>query len=295
MGQNYRDDLAAVRSRASALRDAAVGLEQGLGALFWEALSPEVGRALREARGAMVGDPATLEGDALYAFVDGAERYLGTLQPLLARLPEAEARWSVSLPEPPPLVPEPPPLLTPLLVSEAQRRDAALWKEIVCAVDPSAGWVSDVRARGVCEGRVCFDGVVVRVLWQAAPNSNLPDRLTLGVSMPLASAPMRLCPQGWSDEVLAALRLRRDVKLGESLFDGYFVVDAEPEVARVYLPNAARAGLLRVALEDVPQGDVGPGMATLSWRYGPSEPALRAALGVLALWHRLPPTRSFRA
>jgi len=280
-----------------ALRDAVTALDAGLTGLFWEVVHADVRRRLEATRPARSTDLAGLPEEELHAYVANAEAYLAAMQSLLAELPQAEALWSTASVEPPVLPARPRVLADPVIAVEVLAAEAAGWGALVRAVDPEAVWASRSGPAGVHDGRFRYDGVAVRALWEPGDihrNEGPDGVLALGVSMPRASEPMRLRSQSWGDELLSALGLRRDVRLGEDLFDGYFVVDAEPEVARAYLPAEVRAGLLRVALEDVPRVDVGPEGAVVSWGFAPSGTVLQAALGCLVAWHRMPPTRRFR-
>ncbi len=279
------------------MRDEVTTLDAGLTELFWEVVDPETRRGLEATRPPRTADLAGMGSEALYGYVAAAEGYLTAMRGLLARLPEAEALWSAPNTEPPALQARPRVLQGPLVGAEALAEEARRWGDLFRQFDPEAVWTSRSGPAGVHDGLLRYDGVKIRALWEPLDvhrNEGPDATITLGVSMPRASEPMRLRSQSWSDDLWTALRLRRDVILGDELFDGYFVVDAAPEVARAYLPAEVRAGLLRVALEDVPRVDVGPAGATIAWGYTPSATVLQAVLGCLVAWHRMPPTRRFR-
>ncbi|MBW2527640.1 MAG: hypothetical protein JRI23_25890 [Deltaproteobacteria bacterium] len=106
----------------------------------------------------------------------------------------------------------------------------------------------------------------------------------------LSAPSMRLCPEGWTGGLLAALRLRRDVQVGQEAFDDAFLVDVAPVDAERVFSSALCDALLRVAEIDVPSLDVRSGVAVLEWREK-NEPArgLAAALEALVALRTLEP------
>jgi len=115
-------------------------------------------------------------------------------------------------------------------------------------------------------------------------------RFQLVTSVRQSTPKLRLSPEGWSGALWAALRLTRDVQIGQEVFDKTFLVDAgEQDAARAFTPQLCEA-LLRVAEVDVPSLVVHSGQALLEWQE-PNEPAraLPAALEALRALRELDP------
>ncbi len=293
----YRDDLGALRMQARQRIDALTVTEETLCPLFWETLDPAEISALPALRKGVERSPDGLdrEGiDRLFASLDGIERIVyGALD----RLPSVESLWNApaAMPDALPTHAE---RLWPIIgFAESHYESlAAEWRALLRTRDREATLEredDEYTWRGVLR----VEGVGVRALWEPMArnaNNNAEDWITLGVSMPRATARLRLRPRGWSDDLLGVIGVRGGEKIHDEQFDGYFVVEATPEASGGLLPAEVKKGLLEISQEDVPLVEVNAGYALVRWTFAPSARSVGGALRALLAWHRAGPTRRFR-
>lgn len=292
----YRDDLGALRMQARQRVDTLTRTEETLDALFWETLSPADTASLASLRKTLKRPPDGMDREglvALLAAIDGAERIVyGALE----RLPAVELEWSTprSLPSGLPSYADRP-WAGGMYISAHYETLAAEWGALLRAFDRGASWEradDGLSWRGVLRS----EGVGLCVLWEPFArnaHNNAEDYVTVGASMPRATAKLRVRPRGWSDDLLGVVGIGGR-KIHDDRFDGYFVVEATPEASAALLPDEVKRGLLEVAQEDVPQAEVGQSLALVRWTYAPSHRSFAGAVHALVAWHRVGPTRRFR-
>ena len=101
-------------------------------------------------------------------------------------------------------------------------------------------------------------------------------------SVAAGTPPLRIRPQTFLHGIGKAIGLVRDVEVGDERFDDFFLIDAEPDVAKRLLVPSVRKALLAVATFDIPDVVVRDGRADLHFRFEPSERAIRNATLALA-------------
>ena len=135
----------------------------------------------------------------------------------------------------------------------------------------------------------------IEITGVSAQYSNQPMPAIHAVtSVSRGTAKLRLRPEGWSDALFVFAHLKRESTVGDPTFDGYFFVEADPAVVRVLLHPEVRAALLTIAREDIPVLEVGGGVATLRWRFEPTDASVEAAVTILRALRAAPPTVPLR-
>ena len=81
-----------------------------------------------------------------------------------------------------------------------------------------------------------------------------------------------------------ALGMKHEITVGDTSFDGLFLIEGSRVAARRFLVPNIRSLLLDLARFDVPTLEVDPPsrIASLRWRFEPAPKALDAALRILA-------------
>jgi hypothetical protein len=109
--------------------------------------------------------------------------------------------------------------------------------------------------------------------WTSPPRawSSCNDYQRIRAAVRQSTPKLRLSPEGWTGALWAALRLSRDVQVGQEVFDKTFLVDAgEQDAARAFTPELCDA-LVRVAEIDVPSLVVQSGQAIVRLAASPSD------------------------
>lgn len=296
----YRDERSALNERLDGLRRAIEQRESELTEAFWEAM-PKVLRAEYDAlRPRCAPEDDTL--DALARSVEAAGRCSEMLDRALAALPNVEPAWNAHPPVPPSIQ-----WLSATLLAHSGRRFEyedevrAMAERLhrIARRHDSRATLSPGSQRHTFEVSLTVSGVPmklgVEITGVSAQYSNQPMPAIHAVtSVSRGTAKLRLRPEGWSDALFKFAHLKRECALGDPTFDGYFFVEAEPPVARVLLHAEVRAALLTIAREDVPLLEVGRGVATLLWRFEPTDASVEAAVTVLRALRAAPPTVPLR-
>lgn len=118
--------------------------------------------------------------------------------------------------------------------------------------------------------------------------------LSVQTTVSSLSGELQLTPQGVGSEILIAVRLRQDIKIGDLSFDGTFVIRGEEAAAEAMLTPAVRRDLLEVAKVDIPRVLVKRGLAHLTWTFEPNRRCLEAAMMALRGIRQAPPTKTLR-
>jgi hypothetical protein len=286
MADVYRDPLVALRDRAG-------GLELQLAQLQTR-LAPEVERLLpRQWAQTLQRDRDEVERlrgardsqEGLLALADALQRYVADLEQLVAQAAEIEARLRAL----PATAPEPPVrLLATSFQHEAEDLQDCLdrlWR-LLSSLAPRVQ-ATTLREGGLRGVRATFrlGQTPLALLYQgyAVPfDAFQPTALMVATNVAQATPRLALRPELARHVLLKPLGLTRDIELGAEQFDGLFIVDAEPDDARLLLTPEVRQGLLQIARYDIPHLEVGDGQATLRWRYAPELFTIKAAARVLA-------------
>ena len=286
MADVYRDPLAALRDRVGGLELQVAQLQARLAPGVERFLPEQLANALSQARAEVerLADARDAQGDLL-ALATALERHREALEQIVARAAELEARMRAL----PTTAPEPAvQLLTTSFQLEAEDLRDCLDRvgHLLAAVDDSAEAtrLAEFGLRGV---RATFrlGGTPLALLYQGYPapfDAFHPTALIVATSVAPATPPLGLRPELARHVLLKPLGLTRDVELGAEHFDGLFIVDAEPDDARLLLTPEVRQGLLQIARYDIPHLEVEHGLATLRWRYAPELFTIKAAARVLA-------------
>jgi hypothetical protein len=296
----YRDERAALNERLDGLRRAIEQRESEFAEAFWEAMPS----ALRGEYNMLRPQCAPVDDslDALAHSVEAAGRCSEVLDRALAALPGVESDWNAH----PSATPSIPWLSSKFLARGGRLLDRgdevrALAEQLhrfARRHDPRAT-LSAGSEHHTFEVSLAASGVPLKlgieITGVSAQYSNQPMPAIHAVtSVSRGTAKLRLRPEGWSDALFVFAHLKRESTVGDPTFDGYFFVEADPAVVRVLLNPEVRAALLTIAREDIPVLEVGGGVATLRWRFEPTDASVEAAVTILRALRAAPPTVPLR-
>jgi hypothetical protein len=293
MPSPYRDSLEALRDRIGALDLEIARLEETFTDVFWDDVAPGLS-LLRPAEREPPGDDAMPE--ALMSATTEREERLAALQRVERDFPGIEERWTRPAPEPPPLE----------LVFESwiERVDRAFkargpglgaFKATIAQVAPGTP-LSPVESGGT--GCVIeIDGVAFAVTfqdWATSRSAETQAVNAVAVRVPPGTAEVRAVPQDFGAELLSIFRMTQDIKLGHPDFDGYFLIQGDPDAARALITPTVRDRLLSLARQDIPTLHVSRGVARLWWSWELTPESLLTAIEALRELRGVPPTRPLR-
>jgi hypothetical protein len=163
-------------------------------------------------------------------------------------------------------------------LSESLTSVNAVLARFVARYDPSADLVP--LEDFAFSATIHVQGVPIAMLVEcfAHPQRPVESSVQMATSVPRAIPRMEIVAEGWGESIFRALGVHARLASGDELFDGTFVVRAEPAVARQLLGETVRRALMAIAKDDVPRLLVDEGAATLTWDFEPTERALDAAV-----------------
>ena len=292
MNSPYRDSLEAQRDRLKSIESQIHDIEESLSDFFWES----VARTLPLPEPVEAADPASYSDQTELgrALADREER-LFALQRTQNALPRLEQSWRTPAEDVPPLVP---PFRIDLRASVTRAiagdPHLPLFVKSLSRLSPETDILKD--RENAYRASLMSDGVPFQVMCESYMGQHHGGdwqvELTVQTTVSHLAEELQLSPQGFGNELLIALRLKQDIKIGNAEFDGYFVVRGAKAAAEAMLTSEVREGLMTIAREDIPQLVVARGLAILRWSYEPNLHCLEAAFAALRGVRAAPPTRS---
>jgi hypothetical protein len=296
MGAPYRDSQEMMRERARMLEDEVKTKEARYSVFFWQEVAPRVN----------LPQPAPfptlneeLAPEALNQAVADREARLASLEQIERALPELELEWGRPSPDVPDCAASTifdiQGSLTRMLLSDPY---IAVIDRALRRLESEVPFTVKEEGKGARSAAIMSDGVPLKIRCETFMTQRSGDwkiDVTVQTTVPRVFGVVRLSPQGFGSELLIGLGLKRDIKLGEREFDGYFVIQGHEPTVRAVLDEEVRRHLLDIAKDDIPSLILDKGLATLRWHFEPSDRCLRAAIAALKQIRRAPPERSFFA
>jgi hypothetical protein len=277
----YRDAHLGIRARVGELAARIREREAEVTEEFWASLDHHVREHLSALRRSVDARCETL--DELAHAESHLSAYVEELDRLIACLPSMEEEW-LALPE---HVSDPPPAHSALDTALLPGADDELVRSFRAIVRE--------RSR---DAEVVVDGVelVARFRHREAPFSLRATALRRGlgqvgdVLMQLVTSVARASPKLLVQQeplfasVGKSLGFWRDIEVGDTNFDGLFLIQGTRETVQRLLVPSIRGLLLALARFDVPTLEIDPPnrTASLTWCFEPKAPALDAAVRVLS-------------
>lgn len=295
MGVPYRDSLETMRERARALEVEVEELESGYTSFFWEEVAPRIRLALPKPFSSL---PAASDPEVLSQAIAAREERLMTLQRLERDLPLIEHEWRRPSDEVPDCRKS---TLFDLQgsVTRAFVKDPyiEISERVLRQLEADHPFQVEKDGKGARVASLSSDGAPFKLRCESYMTQRHGDwtiDVTVQTTVPRLFGDVRLSPQGFGSELLIALRMKRDIKLGARDFDGYFVVQGHEPTAQMILDADVQRSLLEIAKEDIPKLMVGKGVATLLWHFEPNLRCLQAAIDALKGIRRAPPARALK-
>jgi hypothetical protein len=281
MSGPYRDATAALRRRVEALGAELERLHRCFSGDVWRLISQERLLRLQRLR-ARAKRPAADDPKTLRACLAAREVVLRALNELRAELPALEE----SALKAPAEVPDVHWDLEPLSPALMPERWQAL-RQLVQELDPSARFAvaggSELFPSPFQLTFRALGGVPFKLF---GPTDGMCFELRTSVAW--ATPALRLEPEQLRHSLLLKpLGIVRETELGDFTFDGLFLVHGA-EGARMLLGLPVRQALTQIARHDVPQLDVGDGLARLRWNFQVERQLLLSGLRALAGVRRVP-------
>lgn len=288
-GDLYRDAHVGLRARIAELQARIEARESELTETFWESLAPSLRERLTELRSTdVLGSfaPGTAGGDSLDKLTHTEAllaAFLDELEGLVATLPATEAEWAV-LPDD---VADPPePRLTLPRFPPTDEEAATIHREFRMAVRDRDRDAEIVEHEYMYLARFRDRGApfALRATLYAQASGQVSEvDMWLVTSIPRALPRLVVRHETLVLSVGKALGLKHEVEVGDTSFDGLFLIEGTKEAADRYLAPAVRAQLLALSRFDIPTLDVDPAARTASvrWRFEPAAKALDAAVRIL--------------
>lgn len=279
---SYRDAQVGIRARLADLEGRIREREAEVTRAFWDSLDAHVRERLSSLR-----DALSLVTSDSFEELARAEGQLATyeteLERWIARLPTIEEEW-IAVPDG---VPDPPPDgdAGPILSPAHGREFVRSFESMVRERDRSAELVVD--GWWACLARFTDRGVPFALRGAALANGNgqLADvSMQLVTSIPRATPRLTLRHETLLMAFGKALGVKHEIEVGDTSFDGLFLIEGSRLGAERFLVPSIRAHLLALARFDVPTLEVDPPsrIASLRWRFEPAPKALEAAVRVLS-------------
>lgn len=290
-GDLYRDAHVGLRARIAELRARIEARESELTETFWESLAPGLRERLAELRstdvlGSFAAGTAQDPRDSLEHLTRTEAllaAFLDELEGLVATLPATEAEWAV-LPDE---VADPPaPTFTLPRFAPTDEEAAAIYREFRMAVRERDRDAEIVEHEHMYLARFRERGAPfsLRATLYTQGNGQVSEvDMWLVTSIPRALPRLVVRHETLVLSVGKALGLKHEVEVGDTSFDGLFLIEGTKEAADRYLAPPVRAQLLALSRFDIPTLDVDPAARTASvrWRFEPAAKALDAAVRVL--------------
>jgi hypothetical protein len=279
---SYRDAQVGIRARLADLESRIRDREGEVTDDFWDSLDPHVRERLERLRESL----ELVDSDS-FEELARAEGQLATyeseLDRLIARLPVIEEEW-LAVPDG---VPDPPPAgdAGPILSPQHGGEFVRTFQAMVRDKDRGADFVID--GWWACLARFHARGVPFALRGAALANGNgqLADvSMQLVTSIPRATPRLSLRHETFVMALGKALGMKHEIEVGDTCFDGLFLIEGSRLAAERFLVPSIRAHLFALARFDVPTLEVDPPSrtASLRWCFEPAPKALDAALRVLS-------------
>ncbi len=276
MNDLYRDPLVSVHVRIAELRERVSTLRDELDAVpqFWEhhpaekASADELSAMLEVASAKESGAEAALEQAHLLASL------VGTLESLVAKVPEHEAGLSQIQHGHPPAQPFVPPASLALFLGDKTSEVEWMMGKLALTMR-----IIDEHAAVSAEGSI-DDARIVKVTGKSAgvPFTYTGAMVVRAGQYPVLgshfamyirrdAAPLQVRPRGVLTDIFRALHITGAVHTGDADFDRLYALTADHGEAHLTLTPPLRAAMVELARMDVPTLIVEPGIARLFWSF----------------------------
>ncbi|MEA2748102.1 MAG: hypothetical protein QOI41_2245 [Myxococcales bacterium] len=295
----YRDAHIGLRARIAELEARIEARESEVTESFWESLAPK----LREELGALRNEPALGTSPSVEPSLDDLTRteamlaaYLDELERLIATLPATEAEWAIR----PDDVADPPEPKFPFYNGAPSAEEAAmLFRHFGAMVRERArdAEILDLSPMYLARFRERGCPFALRATLYTAGNGQVAEvGMWLVTSIPRALPRLVVRHETLVLSVGKVLGLKHEVEVGDTSFDGLFLIEGTKAASDLYLVPAVQAQLLALSRFDIPTLDVDPTArtASLRWRFEPAAKALDAAVRILTAVRESRPSVRFR-
>jgi len=298
-GDLYRDAHFGLRARIAELEARIEARESEVTETFWESLAPALRERLAELRSSQVLASSAPADDSLEKLTRTEallSASLDELERLIATLPATEAEWSF-LPD---HVADPPePKFSFRDGAPSEEEATAIFRQFSAMVrerDREAE-ILDVNPMYLARFRERGAPFALRATLYTQGNGQVPEvGMWLVTSIPRALPRLVVRHETLVLSLGKVLGLKHEVEVGDTSFDGLFLIEGKKEAADLYLVPAVQAQLLALSRFDIPTLDVDPKArtASLRWRFEPAPKALDAAVRVLTAVRESRPSVRFR-
>jgi hypothetical protein len=298
-GDLYRDAHVGLRARIAELTARIEARESEVTEHFWESLAPLLRDQLGTLRRGPIFGPVMSTEDSLEELTRTEAMlatYLDELERLIATLPAMEAEWAI---RPDDVADPPQPKLSFRHGAPTVEEAATIYRHFGAMVrerdrdaqilDLDTMYLARFRERG-CP-------FALRATLYTQGNGQVAE-----VGMWLVTSIARALPRlvvRHETLVLSvgkALGLKHEVEVGDTSFDGLFLIEGTKEASDLYLTPAVQSQLLALSRFDIPTLDIDPETrtASLRWRFEPAAKALDAAVRILTAVRESRPSVRFR-
>jgi hypothetical protein len=298
-GDLYRDAHVGLRARIAELTARIEARESEVTEAFWESLAPALVvklAALREET-AFGASEAAEESLAELTRVEAMlATYLRELERLIESLPAMEAEWAI---RPDDVADPPQPKLSFRYGGPSAAEAVAIYRHFGAMVrerDRDAQ-ILDMETMYLARFRERGCPFALRATLYTQGNGQVAE-----VGMWLVTSIARALPRlvvRHETLVLSvgkALGLKHEVEVGDTSFDGLFLIEGTKAASDLYLSPAVQSQLLALSRFDIPTLDIDPETrtASLRWRFEPAAKALDAAVRILTAVRESRPSVRFR-
>lgn len=298
-GDLYRDAHVGLRARIAELTARIEARESEVTEAFWESLAPALVvklAALREET-AFGASEAAEESLAELTRVEAMlATYLRELERLIESLPAMEAEWAI---RPDDVADPPQPKLSFRYGGPSAAEAVAIYRHFGAMVrerDRDAQ-ILDMETMYLARFRERGCPFALRATLYTQGNGQVAE-----VGMWLVTSIARALPRlvvRHETLVLSvgkALGLKHEVEVGDTSFDGLFLIEGTKAASDLYLSPHVQAQLLALSRFDIPTLDIDPETrtASLRWRFEPAAKALDAAVRILTAVRESRPSVRFR-
>ena len=292
----YRDAHVGLRARIAELGARIEERESEVTETFWESLAPTLREQLAALRSSdVLAAPPGHAKESLEELTRAEAMltaYLGELERLIATLPAMEEEWTVV----PDQVADPPEQGFSFRDGTPSAEEAAaIFRQFRAMVRERARDAEIIDHDPMYLARFRERGTPFAL--RATVYGQVPEvAMWLVTSIPRALPRLVVRHETLVLSVGKALGLKHEVEVGDTSFDGLFLIEGTKEAADLYLSPAVQAQLLALSRFDIPTLDVDPKArtASLRWRFEPAPKALDAAMRILTAVRRSRPSVRFR-
>ncbi len=295
-GDLYRDAHVGLRARIAELTARIEARESEVTETFWETLAP----TLRQQLAALRERPALAATETSLEELTHAEAMLSAclddLEQRIAMVPATEAEWAVV----PDDVADPPvPKFSFREGAPSPAEAATIYRQFRAMVRERArdAEILDLDPMYLARFRERDCPFALRATLFTQGNGQVAEvGMWLVTSIPRALPRLVVRHETLVLSVGKALGLKHEVEVGDTSFDGLFLIEGTKAAADLYLTPAVQAQLLALSRFDIPTLDVDPRArtASLRWRFEPAPKALDAAVRVLTAVRESQPSVRFR-